>query len=398
MIKMISKYFFLSAIVACGFLCTAEHQKQERALYSEYGITKPLTSISHSNELLGAKRLTGVGLIPQTSWVLIGTQKNAAAVINVKTFAAASFAPPELRSSCVTSMASAFCTNRIAYTTASQLFVGRFTPKSITGYRCSYAVVDVEDHVNTLAFDPTDSTVAGGCDDGAVRLWAVERAEPKVIISAMRRAALQRTVPIFALAYLDNNTMCYNSSSCGIVLHDLRSQEKTIYEDQHSGFVPTIATNIAHKLIVSGGADGKVRLFDVRQSRVIQQSFSMLTDGGEPSSPITSLAFHPSLQEFWVGQENGQFMLRRTNTPEKSIGGFAKDSAPISAMSVRDLTVGYCAVSVSWNGLVCFHGLDLDVPVAPKKSKKRKKIHGLPTLSIRGYKALCRYRAVEKNR
>jgi WD40 repeat protein len=112
--------------------------------------------------------------------------------------------------------------------------------------------------VFAVAFTP-DGHLLTGNDAGVVRSWDVSKKSSRV--------AARLHEAVFDLAVTDDGRTAAVASTSRIVLLDLRSAGPTRTLTGHSGAVSGLAFAPSGAMLVSGGEDGTVRVWDVAESR-----------------------------------------------------------------------------------------------------------------------------------
>lgn len=376
-----NRYLFFSVLMTWSYLPAAEpkpnkettdtpfwvkdspDEKQEKS-WSNYGTKKDIFTTPYLLLPLTQNGFADIALIPKTQMVAIRTTDGGITVLTISTMNNKYRTNRhELFESYTTNLAGGSCTNMIAFTSEEFIFGGAVRQNGLTyNYDFGKCTLDEGCHVNSIAFDPTDKIIAGGCDDGSIRTWDMDRG--KAVIRGHPSIAR-----IIALAFLDENTLCYSSSQLGLHMYDLRSSTKSVV-GLKPFVVQAIAASANHGFILGGGRDGTVYLYDVRKDKVLYEAFPTKT-----KSPITSLAVYYPFKEFLVGQEDGSCLLRRIDTPRLAYGPKSAHTSRVSAIATKNPTTDddYFAASVGEDNAINFYGpKPMYFPETLKKESDKK--------------------------
>ncbi|KAG8348264.1 WD domain [Trypanosoma vivax] len=148
-----------------------------------------------------------------------------------------------------------------------------------------------------VAFDPQQRRLAGGSDDGSVRLWDIETERMIRVFGEGHKSTVTAT---------DFNHRTDFIATCSrdrsLRIWDVR--KKTCRQSYKEAASPLCATQFSPsgRWVVSGCADGVVRLYDLVSGRGLHEFRSH-------AGPITSIHFHPERYYMAVGSNDGSVSL-----------------------------------------------------------------------------------------
>jgi WD40 repeat protein/energy-coupling factor transporter ATP-binding protein EcfA2 len=193
-----------------------------------------------------------------------------------------------------------------------------------------------DDRVWSVAFnhDENKPVLASASDDGTVILWDVNA---RVLITQM--AAPKKGVNLHALAFSPDDKLLATpgSGDTGIVLWDVNSRQVLTSLVGHSGSVFGAAFNRDGTRLASGGADGRVLVWDISNIHAARLITSQLQIPGASRTWVWNVAFSPDGKTLASAGQNGSLQL----------WDYASTSTSISSTQVMTGIVNAVAVAFS---------------------------------------------------
>jgi WD40 repeat protein len=162
---------------------------------------------------------------------------------------------------------------------------------------CTYTGHQSE--VNTVVFTPRGD-VASASDDGTVRIWQVQTGRQVMCLDAQDES-------VFGLAASRNGDWLVSGGAAGRVhLWDLRSGKRVWTSDKHSQ-IESLSIALNDKTVVSGHFDGTVRWWDSRSGRLI-------CDTQTDTSSSVSAVYSPNFNKVAAAGRTGCLAIYRRDS------------------------------------------------------------------------------------
>jgi WD40 repeat protein len=197
---------------------------------------------------------------------------------------------------------------------------------------------DVDGLFESIAFDPTGTTMAAGLDDGHILLWDAHTWQP------VRPTLDGHSGLVAGLAFDPGGDLMASAGDDGkVLLWDMRTRQARGEPLVHGGQVTGIAFQPGGSLLASGGADGKIRFWDPHTRR--PQGAAVTGHQGA----VGGIAFSPDGALLASSGTDGQLLLWDVRTrlrrgqpvtqTSDALGAvaFAPDGATLAVTHGRDV-------------------------------------------------------------
>ncbi len=130
-----------------------------------------------------------------------------------------------------------------------------------------------------LALSPQGDEIAAGCDDGRVRLYALESGAPRLVLGDHKGG-------VYSVAYSGDGSLVATAGADSVAkLWDAKTGELR-HSLPHFGAVQTVAFSADSRLLAAGGADAAIKIWDARTGAFVRKLAAH-------DEPVWCVAFAP---------------------------------------------------------------------------------------------------------
>ena len=148
------------------------------------------------------------------------------------------------------------------------------------------------DGIMSVAFSANGQYVAGGCNNGEIRLWRATDGKPLLALSGHNRV-------VWSLACNPESTLLASGGYDGLVkVWEANSGQCVSTLQGHTKWVRSVAFHPAGRLLATGSDDGSIRVWDLSSGCCLKIWY-------ERPSEVRSVAFSPDGQRLASGYADG---------------------------------------------------------------------------------------------
>jgi WD40 repeat protein len=168
--------------------------------------------------------------------------------------------------------------------------------------------VEMKGHLgaDVISFSGDEKRIATGADDGTARVWSLDPPAEPVILAHPKQ--------VYAASFSPDGTKVISSCADGIVrVWPLAGQDQTMQFDAHHDGAPKFAVNRAFDLVACAYEDGVVRLWKTDTPSAPHREFKGHT------KPVSGVRFSPDESQVLTWSEDGSVRLWPVNGTGSSI-------------------------------------------------------------------------------
>jgi WD40 repeat protein len=200
--------------------------------------------------------------------------------------------------------------------------------------------------VDAVAFNPAGTQLATACHDGIVRIWDLGKGQ---ILKAINAHTTPAVSPVYCVAWsadgkqvvsgsLDHSLKLWDAAS-GNLVREFKGYKDKEFEKGHRDGVFAVAFSPDDKLLVSGGSDHSIKMWNVADGSVLREFTNP-----DLKTPTSAVPPPPQAHPGWVYglrfTADGKYVISAGNAPRNQGYLAVWNAADGKLLHGQDLTLG----------------------------------------------------------